>query len=242
MEPLTIDVSGVTGGQFVVSLPILTPPPRYDGVPWSEVIVEEGPANDGPWTELATDPIPLTSTYYPLPYPEKEALATAIDHDPTQPGPRGFTIIGATIEKGWYRVTWVDANGGRRPVDPYSMGDNRLPPTPALEEVAALMRAHVADIDDNSLQTFTDTTNPPADQVRVIIETVRQEVATRLRSDVPTAYMDSARYVVAIGTVSYIESSARPDPEKPSPVRPIYLGRLSDLQEACNEAYVRRLH
>jgi hypothetical protein len=223
VEPLTIDVSGETGGHLVVSLPLYTPPPRFDGLPWSEAIVEEGPTNEGPWTPLATGPI------------------DPVDCDPHEPKARGITIIGATLEKGWYRVTWSDADGGLRPIAPYSMGDSRLPPAPALEEVAALMRVHVADADDNALQTFTADTNPPADQVRIIIETVRQEVATRLRADIPMKYMDAARFVVAIGAVSYIEKSARPEGESTETVRPVYLGRLSDLQEACKEAYFRKL-
>jgi hypothetical protein len=247
MEPLTIDVSGTTGGNFVVSLPLYTPPPRYDKVPWSEVKIEEGPTNQGPWTTLATEPLETaeiepSSEEGSFDSPREATGLSALDTDPAYPAARGITIIGATVESGWYRVTWLDTDGGERPAAPYSMGDNSLPPAPALEEVAALMRAHVADADDNSLKTFSAETNPPADQVRVIIETVRQEVATRLRADIPTKYMDSARYVVAIGAVSYIEGSARPEPEKmASGVRPIYLGRLSDLQEACNEAYMRRL-
>jgi hypothetical protein len=225
MEPVTINVSAETGGNFVVSLPLYTPPPRYDGVPWSEVIVQEGATNEGPWTTLATDDIPEGN----------------LDVDPSQPRVLGITIIGATLENGWYLVTFADDDGGRRPTNPYSMGDSHLPPAPALEEVAALMRAHVADADDNQLQTFTEDTNPPADTVRIIIETVRQEVATRLRATIPGRYADSARFVVAIGTVAYIDPSARPEGQAQSTARTVFLARLSDLQEACNEAYFRRL-
>jgi hypothetical protein len=247
VESLTINVAEETGGSFVVSLPLYTPPPRYDKVPWSSVKVEEGSTNAGPWTALATEPLEQDDIDPPVEPDPEQARTQAIelstlDTDPARPSARGITIIGATLESGWYRVTWLDSDGGERPVAPYSAGEDHLPPAPALEEIAALMRAHVADPDDNYLRTFDEETNPPADQVRVIVETVRQEVATRLRAVIPTRYLDSARYVVAIGTVAYIESSARPEVDKTtSAVRPVYLGRLSDLQEACNEAYMHRL-
>jgi hypothetical protein len=56
--------------------------------------------------------------------------------------------------------------------------------------------------------------------------------------------MDAARYVVAIGAVAYIEQSVHPeavhvkhDESTFSTSRTIFLGRLSDLAQACKDEY-----
>ena len=80
----------------VISFSDYQPPPRYDSLPWTDVLVYEATAadaEDADWTLI--DTIALSPT----------------DADPTDPAYRSFTTENGTDVELWYRVVFSDANG-----------------------------------------------------------------------------------------------------------------------------------
>lgn len=77
----------------VITFVDYVPAPRFDGNPWATARLEEGVAEDGPWTTIET------FTLDPL------------DADPRYPMARSFTTEDAssTMEL-WYRLVFVDAS------------------------------------------------------------------------------------------------------------------------------------
>jgi hypothetical protein len=95
----------------IVSFEGYTPPARFDSVPWSQALIQEAPADIGPWT--------LIDTINLLP----------ADTDPADPQTRSFTTTNGTAPALWYRVVFADANAGQsNPTDPVR-NDNSGPPT-----------------------------------------------------------------------------------------------------------------
>lgn len=78
---------------FVASFKNVTPSPRYDDEPWTQVRIEEALATEGPWTPV-----------------EVQAL-TELDTDPEEPQARNITTTEATLEAGFFRLTFLDAGG-----------------------------------------------------------------------------------------------------------------------------------
>lgn len=98
---------------FVVSFVDYRPVARYDGVPWTDALIEESESRDGPWNQI--DDVALLPP----------------DADPSAPAVRSFTTAKATLESGWYRVTFADASGGRSETDPISGSASvAVPPSP----------------------------------------------------------------------------------------------------------------
>ncbi len=79
----------------VVTLPDQTPPARYDSSPWTEAIIAEAAASQGPYNTIAT------------------VTLSPVDPDPTHPQARNFTTSAAVLTAGWYLLTWQDAAGGQ---------------------------------------------------------------------------------------------------------------------------------
>lgn len=84
---------------MIVTLSGFTPQPRTDQ-PWTHARIDEAPAEAGPYGTIATLPL------------------EPIDADPSHPAARDFTSTAAALEHGWYRVTFLDAEGGEEPTDP----------------------------------------------------------------------------------------------------------------------------
>lgn len=80
---------------YVVSLTGITPSPRYDNVPWTQLVITEGPLAEGPWTPVQT------------------ITFTDPDADPRAPAERDITITEASMSSGWYQLVFVDAAGGQ---------------------------------------------------------------------------------------------------------------------------------
>lgn len=88
----------------VITFENFTPVARYDGIPWTEVQIEEstGSDPDGTWTVIDTQTL------------------SPVDADPALPAARSFTTELATEGAGlWYRLIFLDATG-----------DDTLPTTP----------------------------------------------------------------------------------------------------------------
>jgi len=129
----------------VISFTDYTPSPRYDDVPWTQVLVEEATTSSGPWTLI--DTITLSPT----------------DPDPSQPQTRNITVDNASDTPDlWYRLTFADGVGGMgqpsqpiQNIDPdtgsfASIDDfaTRLgvPLTPADRDRASMLLADASDI------------------------------------------------------------------------------------------------
>lgn len=90
----------------VITFSGFVPPPRFDALAWTEVRIEEGPTEAGPWTQI--DVIAL------LP----------VDADPADPASRSFTTELASDGELWYRIIFADLSG-----------DVTLPTAPLLNAV-----------------------------------------------------------------------------------------------------------
>jgi hypothetical protein len=75
----------------VVTLPEITPLPRYDSTPWADVQVEESAGSLGPFTIIDTQTL------------------SPIDSTPSNPAPRRVTTNDATLPNGYYRLVFRDA-------------------------------------------------------------------------------------------------------------------------------------
>jgi hypothetical protein len=79
----------------IVSFTGYTPPARYDSVAWEQVEVDEAETAAGPWTLIDT------------------IAFDDVDDDPTHPAARSFTTENGTAPDLWYRLRFLDGNGGQ---------------------------------------------------------------------------------------------------------------------------------
>lgn len=175
---------------IVVSFKEFTPTPRYDGTPWHHVTIEEAPIADGPWTVI-------------------ETVNLVVDADPAHPAPRNFTTNSATLEQGWYKITFFDATGNEAlPVEPiHNLRDETFPYSPTVEEVAKLIMSRTKDRLGKELGTFTDQTRPKFDAVEDIIEEAASDVTTDLDTDIPEGAWSFVRQLIALRAAMMIERS-----------------------------------
>ena len=176
----------------VVSFTDYSPPPRYDDQPWIAARVEESLTKLGPWT--AIDDITLVPA----------------DTDPEHPQSRNFTTENATLDAGWYRVTFLDAQGdSTAPSDPeFNGAETGI--IPRLDEVAALVRARTAAFGGEK-GTFTDDTRPTASEALRLIETAAADIASRADAPIPDRLVGQARWLATIHAARLIELSYYPE-------------------------------
>lgn len=134
---------------FVVTLVGFRPPPRQDGVKWTEARIEESPAATGPWTVIDTQ-------------------AIADYADATDPPTLSFTTDDAALEAGWYRIVFLDTPGnGQAPTAPVagSGAGVLLPPSPeTVRSRSALLQARFpadpvdAEVESSLRELVADTT------------------------------------------------------------------------------------
>jgi hypothetical protein len=151
----------------VVTFEDYTPAPRYDAEPWVSARIEEAVANVGPWTILETVPL------------------IPADTDPAAPKTRAFTTELATLAIGWYRITWLDADGNTQPTLPIlNVPAPAWQPRPS--EVATVVSAwaaqHVGGYENagRELQHFTDATDPTLARVEGFIGQAVNEIVGRV--------------------------------------------------------------
>lgn len=80
---------------YVVSLTGLLPPPRYDTIAWSSVLIQESTGADGPWTQIDAQTL------------------TPVDVNPAAPVLRALSTTKATSASDWFRAVWVDQAGNQ---------------------------------------------------------------------------------------------------------------------------------
>lgn len=85
---------------YVITFEDYRPGIRYDDEPWTTIRIEEAASSTGPWTVIDTIAI------------------DPVDTDPGAPASRSFTTEQATLEEGWYRVSFLDASGDVQATDP----------------------------------------------------------------------------------------------------------------------------
>jgi|SRR5215471_2475794 len=89
----------------VVSFEDITPPARFDDVPWTQVRFDEAPASTGPYTTIDTQTI------------------DSVDLDPSEPRPRTFTTSNGTAPDQWYQLVFLDDFAGvSAPTVPMKVG------------------------------------------------------------------------------------------------------------------------
>ena len=173
----------------VVSFEGFTPPPRYDNLPYTSVRIEEASASTGPWTLIDTFPL------------------SPLDPDPAEPLERDFTTENATLDSGWYRLQFLDANA-----DPSNYSDPiqnvstvAYDVRPSVRELAKLMRARARDKYGNATDTFTDDTSPTHDEAYDIITDAVDMVLIKLGGEIPSKFFRQVRRTILLKAATLVE-------------------------------------
>lgn len=179
---------------YVVTFVDFLPPARYDGLKWATCKIEEAPAQSGPWTLLETKTI--------APYA-----------DATDPPTLNFTTELATLQNGWYRLTFVDASGDvSQPTTPLFNGDQTtvIPYAPTVDQVGALLRARTKDKFGKEMGTFTANTRPTRAQAYQIIQSVADDIVGKYGA-IDAACQETAREAIKLKAAMEIELSYFPE-------------------------------
>jgi hypothetical protein len=174
---------------YVVSFTEFMPPPRFDSISWNSVQIEEAVTVDGPYTVIDTVSIPT-------------------DSDPAHPAERSFTTSLATLQSGWYRMTFLDGLGNRGPVasmEAIAVGESGF--LPAVSDVGLEILSRTRDQYGNLIGTFNADTSPNDTQVLGIIDQVAPLVGDAIGDTIPGAMYDDARKLIAIRAAMQIETS-----------------------------------
>jgi len=101
------------------------PPVRYDFEPWTQVRIQEAPERTGPWTTVET------------------VNLSPVDPDPSQPALRNVTTDQATLEQGWFRLIFLDAQADASPpsLPVLSPASFTVPTSSVYESDPAIIRA-----------------------------------------------------------------------------------------------------
>jgi hypothetical protein len=136
---------------YVVTLQDLTPPVRYDELPWTEALIGESGTSTGPFNTIAT------------------VSLTPVDTDPSNPQQRNLTSTGALLSSGWYLPTWQDAAGLQSPGVPQEY------PPPAVQALPPY--CSVIDVQyRNAARPITPSSLPNIAQVQSFIGEVAAEI------------------------------------------------------------------
>lgn len=177
---------------MIVSFTDYIPAPRYDHTPWIAVSIEESTSGTGPWTII--DSIVLTP----------------VDPDPANPMPRSFTTENATLQFGWYRVSFVDNVGERGYTDPI-YNAQPYPWQPTVKEVATHILARTVNQYGVRLGTFTIDTTPTQAEAEQVIAITMPEIADAVGETIPEFLWDDTQVVASIKAAMQIEIAFFPE-------------------------------
>ncbi|PTL55751.1 hypothetical protein [Paraconexibacter algicola] len=140
---------------FAHSFTGVTPPARYDGLPWTHILIEEATAATGPWTLIDSQTVPVDAT-------------------PETPNPVNVTTTAATVATGWFRLRFRDAanalSGYTVPILSPSTASGT--PLTTLERVRRFLQLQPGDTDqDATIVELIDSAS------RVIIDEYQREFA-----------------------------------------------------------------
>lgn len=175
----------------VVTFTGYAPSARHDNEPWTEARIQESANGTSGWTTVETMSL------------------TPVDSDPSMPQIRDFTSVLGTLDTGYYRIVWADANGNTE------LGDSVQWPRsqdirPAIADIGALLHARTY-YGGVQLGTFTNATTPNATQVASLIDAATNDLRARLGYGIPDHHAEDAQQLVALQTASLIEASFFPD-------------------------------
>lgn len=150
---------------FTHSFAGVTPSARFDGLPWTAVLVEEASVPAGPFTQIASVAIPADST-------------------PAVPDPVNITVTTATLAAGYFRFRFTDAASNLSPYtaviaspdDAVTMGFSM----PTVAQVAVYLRARTKNKSGVEVGTFTADTRPTDTQAQELIEQASLAIYTRV--------------------------------------------------------------
>jgi hypothetical protein len=174
---------------YVVTFSDYEPTPRFDDVPWTTLRIEESVGFDGPWTEIDT------------------VILQPTDPDPEHPMSRSFTTDSATLQNGWYRVSFIDDLGNVLYTDPIfnRAGSRDQNYFPTVRNVGSKLMSRTKDQFGNLCGTFTSETTPTNDQAESVIEGIITEIADVIGDKVPAELIDDAQNVTALRAAMQIE-------------------------------------
>jgi hypothetical protein len=207
----------------VVTLIDYQPGPRYDGQPWTKARIEEASASTGPWTAI------------------DEVVLDPVDTNPSLPRTRNFTTDNATLDHGWYRVVFIDADGSEQLTAPVAF-DAAVTWIPTVQDIADLSPVYTRgaiEQDGQELGTFDAGTDPTASQVQALIGVAVREVAGRVGLGVGAlnVHPELARQTVAWHVAASIE--AEKHPEGASDVEGAYRWKQASYVACLNELVVQ---
>lgn len=179
---------------FVVTFVDYLPPARFDGLFWTTVKIEESASSSGPWTLIETKPFPAYT-------------------NAAEPPSASFTTELATLQNGWYRLTFVDATGDvSQPTVPVHNADDTtiIAYAPTVDQVGALLRARTKDKNGVEKGTFTANTRPTRAEAYTIIQSTADDVVGKF-SSVATPCQETAREAIKLKAAMEIELSYFPE-------------------------------
>jgi hypothetical protein len=190
----------------------VTPPARYDGLPWTRILVEEAVTITGPWTQI-------------------DSQLIAVDTTPNVPDAINVTTDTAPAETGYFRFRFTDADGSVSPSsDPIlspSVGPGLMPTAtdadirPSDDDIARLCGAYTrervggypaengADT-GRELGSFTTDTTPTLAQVEGFIDMAVREVRGRVGATIAPREAPLARVAATWHTVAQVEAKRLP--------------------------------
>lgn len=190
---------------FTHSFNGVVPFTRFDGQPWTHILVEQAAEQHGPFTQIDRQPLA------PDPTPETAA-------------PVNITTTAATLDTGWFRFRFEDSDGSLSPAtdavrSPAGTGD--LPFMPTVQQVANLLRARTTRLanttrtDDiqvgDEVGTFDATTRPTSVQVQELISQAGDMVAARFAGYYDDLEPGHITQLTALRAAMLVESSFFPE-------------------------------
>lgn len=182
----------------VVTFSGYVPGARYDGRPWTDVRVEQSADQAGPFTAVETIPL------------------APVDTDPINPVERSFTTELATLDPGWYRAVFVDADLDEQITDPvpYPPDDGLLATvadiTPTVDAVGALLHARTY-AGGVEVGTFTAETAVTAAQVAELIQMAVADLRARVGTAIALGLAGEAKRLAALQAATLVEASFFPN-------------------------------
>lgn len=182
---------------MIRSFTAFKPAKRYDGVPFTYVVVQES-SDTITWADIDTinfsDP----------------------DADPSNPQARNFTTTQATLDSGYYRLRWLDASTGIFVSDPvhYVPADEApdVDWAPTVMDVASLDNARTYNDMGVYAGVFTNETRPTATAVQDLIGQATAAVSAEVGKNICNEELqDRAKSMAAIYTAMLIEVGYFPE-------------------------------
>lgn len=229
---LLLNADALTGGQFVISFPAVTPSARNDGVAWTSVLIEEAESPGSGWQDIIT------------------ADLDPVDTDPANPEARSITVIGATLEVGWYRATFIDADGNEEPTRPIRRTRSYTAPdsiTPTVADVSGLLYDMLLKEGGQQATAFDADTSPTDAQAQFFITQAVVEVLGRLQVDIPAipAAINLGKWVSTIHAarliVRFFNSERSDDSASTVSLDKMFDVTWPDLVQACRAPTALRL-